>query len=247
MLLLLALAGAGACAPRAGQAEASASPPLEPARAEQVGGAARLLELPVDGFLPALLFVPAGIGAARLVIATHGAGGEPEWTCDHWRRLTQERAFVLCLRGKSMGAGGGYYYPDHHALDAELVAAERAARATEPRIKPGDGIYAGYSQGASMGSIIAARHARAFPYLVLVEGFERWNIPRLRAFARGGGKRILFACGTGDCRGAAEEAVRYSSQAGVEARVEYASGAGHTAGGDVMARVQGALPWLLAE
>jgi hypothetical protein len=154
----------------------------------------RVRELPVEGFLPALLFSPAGSEQARLIVATHGAGGAPEWECDYWRQLSAGSAFLLCLRGKSMG-GGSYYYPNHHELDGELRAAERAARAAEARILPGDGVYAGFSQGASMGSAIVARHAATFPYVVLIEGFELWNIPRARSFARAGGRRVLFACG----------------------------------------------------
>jgi predicted esterase len=204
-----------------------------------------LRAIEVEGFLPALLFSPAGTAPARLIVATHGAGGDPEWECDYWRRLTAARAFVLCLRGKSMG-GGSYYYPNHHQLDRELVAAERAARAAEPRILPDSGVYAGFSQGASMGSAIVARHAAALPYVVLIEGFERWNIPRAQAFARAGGRRVLFVCGTKDCDAHARESARWINKAGLEARVEYAAGAGHTPTGVVMDRVAGALGWLLA-
>lgn len=200
--------------------------------------------LEVEGFLPAVLFVPAGDDVAPLVVAAHGAGGAPEWDCDYWRRLTDERAFVLCLRGKSMGHGA-FYYPDHHALEAELVAAQRAARRAEPRIAPGGGLYAGYSQGASMGSAMIAKHGGAFPYLVLIEGFERWNIPRARAFARSGGKRVLFACGTRQCSQVAEQSLPWLARGGVEGRLEHAQGAGHTPGGEVRQRVESALPWLL--
>lgn len=207
---------------------------------------AGLRPLEVEGFLPAVFFVPAGEGARRLVVAAHGAGGAPEWECEYWRRLTRERAFVLCLRGKAMG-GGSYYYPNHHALEAELVAAERAARAAEPRILPDGAVFAGFSQGASMGSVMLSRHGADFPYLALIEGFELWNIPRARAFAQGGGRRVLLACGTEQCGRVAEESVRWLIKGGVEARLERAPGAGHTPAGAVMERVEGALPWLLGE
>lgn len=261
LVAALALIGAtvGACAAPAPSAQApsvraeSSPEPLSPAplppappveRQEQTAPGFRQLEL--EGFLPAVFFVPAGDAPARLVVATHGAGGAPEWECDYWRRLTRAEAFVLCLRGKSMG-GGSYYYPHHHALEAELKAAERAARASEPRILPGAGIYAGFSQGASMGSAMVAGHGAAFPYLVLIEGFERWNIPRARAFRASGGKRVLFACGTPQCSKVAEDSLPWLKQGGIDARLEHAVGAGHTPAGEVMARVQAALPWLLAD
>lgn len=204
----------------------------------------RALEVP--GFLPAVLFVPRGAEPRPLVVAAHGAGGSPEWECEYWSQLLGERSFVLCLRGTSLGKGGGYYYRTQHALEAELVAAERAARAAEPRIAPG-GVYVGFSQGSSMGSAIIARHGGKFSRLVLVEGFERWNVPRARAFAKAGGKRVLFACGTKECNAAASESARWMQRGGVDVRVEYAPGAGHTPMGEVQERVRGALPWLLAD
>lgn len=225
--------------------------PAEPSRALEAPGGLdapreSLRSLEVEGFLPALLFTPAGSAPAPLLVAAHGAGGAPEWDCDYWRQLSAGRAFLLCLRGKSMG-GGSYFYPNHHELDAELRAAERAARAAETRILPGGGVYAGYSQGASMGSAIIARHAAALPYVVLIEGFEPWNIPRARAFARAGGRRILFVCGTSKCDSTARESARWIGQVGLDVRVEYAMGAGHTAGGEVMGRVAEAFGWLVRD
>jgi predicted esterase len=201
--------------------------------------------LEVKGFLPAVLFVPAGAERRPLVVAAHGAGGSPEWECEYWSRLLEERFFVLCLRGKSLGKGGGYYYPNEHALEAELSSAEKAARAAEPRILPSHGLYVGFSQGSSMGSAIIQRHGGAFSRLVLVEGFQHWNIPRARTFAKAGGKRVLFACGTKQCQAVAAASARWLERGGVQARVEYAEGAGHTPLGAVEERVAAALPWLL--
>jgi len=206
---------------------------------------AQLRELSVPGFLPAVLFVPGGTESRPLVVAAHGAGGAPEWECEYWRRLLEERSFVLCLRGSSMGKAGGFYYENEHALEAELVAAERAVRESEPRIASAPGVYAGFSQGASFASAIIAKHGAAFSRLALIEGFERWNIARARAFAKAGGQRILFACGTKACNAAATESARWLNRSGVEARVELAPGAGHTPLGPVMQRVQESLPWLL--
>jgi predicted esterase len=207
--------------------------------------AQRALEVP--GFLSALLFSPAGSEARPLVVATHGAGGSPEWACEHWRQLTHERVFVLCLRGKSMGPAGGYYYPDHRALEAELIAAEQAARAVEPRLLAGSGLYAGFSQGASMGSVMLPAHGARFPYLALVEGFELWSLSRAKAFHDSGGKRVLFTCGTRECQGKAQQSVRWLQQRGVDAKLDYAIGAGHTPGGEVERALERSLPWLLAD
>ena len=209
--------------------------------------ASELRQLEVPGFGAAVLFVPAGSDPRPLVIGAHGAGGTPEWECDYWRRLTNDRAFVLCLRGTPLGTYPGYFYRDHRALERELSEAEHAARALLPRILPGSGLYVGFSQGATMGSAMINAHVDAFPYLVLVEGFDQWNVPRARAFKRKGGKRILIACGSKECAKVGEASVRWLTQANVEARLEYAPGEGHTPMGGVLRRIRAALPWLLVD
>ncbi len=208
--------------------------------------AASMRSLDVPGFESAVLYTPTGSGPRPLLVAAHGAGGSPEWECEYWRRLTNGFAFLLCLRGTALGGSyGGYFFRDHRALEKELVAAERVARSNEPRIALGSAVYAGFSQGASMASAMIAQHAGEFPFLVLIEGFELWNVPRARTFARAGGRRILFACGSKECAKVAEASVRWLGVAGVEAKLEYASGTGHSPLGEVMTRIASSLPWLL--
>ncbi len=201
--------------------------------------------LAVPGFLPAILVMPSGVDARPLVVAAHGAGGAPEWECDYWTRLTRGRAFVLCLRGTRINRQAGYYFRHHHALNAELAAALPAARRVSSRIALGSGIYAGFSQGASMGSLVVGKYADQFPYVVLIEGFQQWNVALGRAFAERGGKAVLFACGSRQCTSVAEASRRALLRAGVRARTEQAPGAGHTAGGPVERLVAGNLAWLL--
>ena len=202
--------------------------------------------LEVPGFLPAVLLVPAITEAETrpLVAAAHGAGGSPEWECDYWSRLTRDRPFILCLRGTRMGQGM-FYYPNHHALAAELDAAVAAARARYPNIARGGGLYAGFSQGASMGSLMIATRAAEFPYVVLIEGFTQWSQPLARSFAKSGGKAVLWACGTKDCATKATASASALEKIGVRARAETAAGAGHTPLDAVMDRVATGLPWLV--
>lgn len=206
---------------------------------------ARQLALEVPGFLPASLVVPSGTDARPLVVAAHGAGGAPEWDCEYWARLTEERAFVLCPRGAAMG-GGSFYFKHHHALAAEVLAAVAAARQQFPRILPTSGVYAGFSQGASMGALMIAHHAEQFPYVVLIEGFTQWNVALGRSFSSRGGQAVLFVCGTGDCASKANASALALQRVPVRARSEHANGAGHTASGAVMELVVHHLPWLLA-
>jgi predicted esterase len=206
----------------------------------------RFLALDVPGFAPAVLSLPSGAAERPLVVAAHGAGGSPEWECEYWNQLLGRRYYVLCLRGTSLGRGGGYYFKNHHALEAELVAAESAVRRAYPSISREGGLYVGFSQGASMGSAMIAKHGGSFPRLVLIEGYELWNIPRARAFAKSGGERVLFVCGTKSCASKANESARWLLHCGVEARVEHATGGGHTPAGAVGDRVSAGLGWLLA-
>ncbi len=221
-------------------------PPLKATVQQPAISAAALRELEVPGFGSARFFTPAGAEARPLLVAAHGAGGAPEWDCDYWRQLTNDRVFVLCLRGTPLGTYPGYFYRDHRALEKELSAAVAAARASEPRILPGFGLYAGFSQGATMGSAMINAHAGEFPYLALVEGFELWNVPRGRGFVQQGGRRILIACGSKECAKVGQASVRWLTKANAEARLEFAPGAGHTPMGAVLSHVRAALPWLLA-
>lgn len=208
-------------------------------------GSLQVSHLDVPGFLPAILLTPTGSEPRPLVAAAHGAGGSPEWECEYWARLTAGRAFVLCLRGTAMG-GGSFYYKSHYALRDELAAALSAARAAQPRIARGGGIYAGFSQGASMGSLMIAERAEDFPYLVLIEGFTQWDTSLARSFAKHGGRKVSFACGTQQCANKAELSARAIERASLEARAHHASGAGHTPVGEVMQLVERDLAWLVA-
>jgi len=220
---------------------------LQPSQPQTSTDTGELRQLEVPGFGPAVLFVPAGRETRPLIIAAHGAGGTPEWENEYWRGLTQDRAFVLSLRGTPLGTYPGYFYRDHRALEKELTEAEQAARAFSPRILHGSGLYVGFSQGATMGSAMINAHVDAFPYLVLVEGFDRWDVPRAQAFARGGGKRILIACGSKECEEVGGVSLRWLTKANVESRLEYARGEGHTPMGGVRSRIQASLSWLLAD
>jgi predicted esterase len=205
---------------------------------------AGLTSLDVPGFLPAVFFIPGGNAVRPLVVAAHGAGGSPDWECEYWRRLTHDSAFVLCLRGTAMG-GDSFYFKNHYALRDELAAAIKAARARAPRIAPGSGIYAGFSQGASMGSLVVTTQAQQLPYVVLIEGFEQWNIALGRSFERKGGKGVLFACGTLQCATKADKSQLALGKTTLRARAKHAVGAGHTPVGAVQQAVTENLAWLV--
>lgn len=236
------LAAASRKAPQSSSPSARLSPPSSSA-----GG---LSELHVPGFLPALVYEPAANEPRPLLVATHGAGGAPEGDCAYWMRLTRGQVFVLCLRGTPFErtAPSSFYYKNHLELGRELVAALQAAHtAFGARLSPNAGLYAGFSQGATMGVGMIPPHGAELPHLVLIEGgYDYWSVARAKQYRASGGRRVLFACGTKWCADKSEKAALWLRQAGLDVRVEYAKGVGHTPLGGVMDRVAAALPWLVS-
>jgi pimeloyl-ACP methyl ester carboxylesterase len=150
-----------------GEAASAALPPS--------GDAVRLVRVPlvVPGFGDAVVIAPFELGEGKpLLVAAHGAGDAPDWQCGHWASITAGRFVVLCPRGLPLGRdSGGYYFPDHFALEREVLAAVDALkRALGPRLLDEGGVYTGYSQGATMGALMVVNHGRRFPHLMLIEG-----------------------------------------------------------------------------
>ncbi|MES1174702.1 MAG: alpha/beta hydrolase [Myxococcales bacterium] len=205
--------------------------------------------LEVADFSPSLVHLPEGGGKAPVLVVTHGAGGTAEAHCELWARIVKDKALLLCIRGRarSPDPADGEYYPDHPTLERETFAALSALRARyAARIADGPVLYAGFSQGATMGALMLVDHAQEVTRLVLVEGgFADWSVARARSFRERGGERVLFVCGRKECAGAAKNSAYWFKLAGVPARVEYVQGAGHSHDGRVEARIVESLPWLL--
>jgi pimeloyl-ACP methyl ester carboxylesterase len=210
----------------------------------------RFLPLAVPDFSASLVRVPESRAKAPVIVVTHGAGGSAEQHCQLWARIVEERAILLCVRGRARGPNpvDGEYYPDHLALERETFAALTALRARyAERIADGGAYYAGFSQGATMGALMLAPHAAEVTRLVFVEGgVAEWSVARARAFRERGGERVLFVCGRKECADAAHKSAYWFKLAGVPAKVEYVAGAGHSHDARVEARVVAALPWLTA-
>lgn len=215
-------------------AEDGESAPREPARPWEP----ELLSLPVPNFGDAVVVLPAKEHApARLLVAAHGAGGDPAFDCDHWARLTRGEWFVLCPRGARIDEGS-YYYPNHFELEREVVAMLSAARERHSDVLREDpGVYAGFSQGATMGALMVVNHGRDFRALVLVEGgWSEWTLKRARRFRETGGESVALICGGPGCTARARTSAQILERAGLRAHVEHAEGAGHTFLGTVAER-----------
>jgi predicted esterase len=191
----------------------------------------------------------AGSTPKPLLIATHGAGDTPAWQCQLWQQLIGARGFVLCPAGVpfSRSRNSGYFYRNHHLLEREVLAAVKALRtAYAGRVDTEAAVYTGYSQGATMGALMVVNHAAEFSRLVLIEGgHHEWNVTVAKKYKRGGGQRVLFACGVRYCKRGADKSAGYLDTAGVPARVEYVEGAGHIYDGPVAERVLASFEWLV--
>jgi predicted esterase len=244
--------------PTAARAPADAPEPTpdeardEPsAAAAAADGAVQFVHLAVPGFAPAVLGLPASTEHSRpVLIAAHGAGDSPEWQCETWQKVVRGRSFILCPRGVRLGSDpgvpSGFFYRNHFELQKELFAAIDALEQAYPGAADTSAIvYTGYSQGATMGALVAMKHGRLFPRLALVEGGGHdWNRTAARMYARSGGLRVLLACGVNHCDAQAKRAARWLTMEHVAARAEYAAGAGHIYDGPVLERVADAFDWL---
>ncbi len=230
---------AGGAAPAAG---------IAPLRAD-----APFVELSVDGFPSAVVSVPIGATARRpVLIASHGNYDRPEWQCQVWRDIAGGDAFILCPRGVARSDSPSasdvrFTYESNARLEQEIDAGLAALRARFPEhVDPGAVLYTGFSLGAIMGSAIAARRAALFPRLVLVEGgHDKWTQATARAFADGGGQRVLFVCAQAGCGAAAKAAAARLEKAGVLTRVVRGKEAGHRYDGPVAEETRRALGWAL--
>lgn len=206
--------------------------PREDATEDRTAAPAGVRELAVSGFETAVIVIPPGERSVPLLVATHGAGGDPKWECERWGRVARGRWFVACPRGVALrrGEAGSYYYPDHPALEREVTAVVGAVRAAYgARVTDADGVYLGYSQGATMGALMLVDHGALFPHLVLLEGGSGdWTLKRAERFRDTGGQSVFIVCGTEPCARRAAASAPVLERAGLHAVTSYAEGAGHT-------------------
>lgn len=230
---------------------AAPSEEREPTGADEAAGSGAdesdIVSLSVPGFQTATLAVPRGDAPFQLVVAAHGAGGDPETTCASWARRTRGRALIACPRGRAMSElePHGFYYPNHHSLEAEVLAVVAASeKRYAPRLANTRAVYSGFSQGATMGALFLPARASRFSVLVLTEGgYGEWTQRTARTFRTAGGERVLFVCGTRHCAASVAKSARLLEGAGVTVRTETVSGGGHTDRGPVGERLDTLVDW----
>jgi hypothetical protein len=180
-----------------------------------------IVPLPVEGFPDAVVSVPLGATTAKpVVVATHGMWDFPEGLCDDQRWIFGDRVWVVCPRGRPM-PDKTFRYESADALSREIDADLAALSARYPGyVDDSAMLYTGFSLGAILGVSIITRAPARFPRAVLIEGGEdRWTAAQAAKYARGGGRRVLLACGLRSRVPAADRAAEILEHAGVEARV----------------------------
>ncbi len=226
-------------------------PPPAPSGSLALVAPAPTIDLVVPGFLDAVLAVPVGARERRpILVATHGNYDNPAWTCEIFRQVAGERPFVLCPRGlarrDTRPPDVRFEYAANAVLEREIDAAFTALATRFPdHVDAAAPIYAGFSQGAIMGVAIALRAPKRFARLALVEGgSDQFTDEAAARFAKGGGERVLFACGSPWCTPAARRAAARLERAGVAAKVVIGEGVGHGYDGAVAERLRENFAWL---
>jgi hypothetical protein len=179
------------------------------------------ISLPVPGFLDAVVSVPLGARSRRpVVVATHGLWDFPEGLCDNWRWIVSDRAWVLCPRGEGR-PNKSFHYRSGPELAREIEAGIRALDERYPGyVDTGPRLYSGFSLGAILGVWVVVHDPAHYPRAVLTEGGEdRFTGAAASEYARGGGERVLFACGLKFRVQPASRAAERLRHAGVPARV----------------------------
>lgn len=209
--------------------------------------------LPVEGFGDAVVSLPIATRDRRpIVVAAHGNYDTPEWQCFIWRDIVGDAAFVLCPRGVPRRDSPSpndlrYEYVSSQRLEKEIDAGLRSLGvAFADYVDAGAVLFTGFSQGAIMGAAMMARQPDRYPRGVLIEGGQKqWYASTARAFANGGGQRVLFACGQWDCNTQSTEASRVLGRYGVGVRVVFGKGEGHSYGGAVAVEIAREFGWVV--
>jgi pimeloyl-ACP methyl ester carboxylesterase len=213
------------------------------------------VDLSIEGYPAAIVSLPLGARRRRpVLVATHGNFDRPEWQCVVWREIVGDRAFVLCPRGFARpdsppGDDARFSYHTNQTLEREVSAGLAALRSRFPAHADVDQpLYTGFSLGAIMGVHIAARNPAEYPRLLLVEGgHEEWTPASAAAFAKGGGRRVLFVCSQAWCENAARVAERRLLAAGVAARVVRGPDVGHRYDGPTAETTKRVLSWAIED
>jgi predicted esterase len=132
-------------------------------------------------------------------------------------------------------------------VEREIDAAIAAARSIFPKhVASGPALYIGFSRGAFLGATLIAKTPSKYPRAILIEGGQSaWTAASAAAYAKGGGARVLFACGQPSCVAESEPASELLGRARVTSRIVHGEGEGHGYKGPVKEQIRASLAWLI--
>lgn len=210
------------------------------------------MSLDVPNFRAAIVSVPLGATSRRpIMVALHGNYDRPEWQCEVWQGITGGFPFILCPRGiprdDAPKSENRWTYGGLKKTQDELMAGIDALRARFPEhVAEGPLLYTGFSLGAIYGAKIVREHAQTFPRAVLTEGgYENWSAAMAKSYAKGGGERVLFACGQTACKYTGKRVAALLERDNVATHVAFGGNIGHTYDGKVAEAIASEWAWLL--
>jgi predicted esterase len=206
----------------------------------------------VAGFAAAVVALPLGVTAPRpVVVALHGNFDRPDWQCGVWAPIVARRAFVLCPRGAARHdvpkALDRWEYASAKAVASELEAALLAlSERYAAYVDPGPLLFIGFSLGAIYGVSLVQKAPERFPRAVMIEGgLGSWSSAAAKRYVKGGGQRLLLACGQPDCMARVKSLGPALERAGLPTRTGGNARAGHTYDGPVAQVVANNWDWLV--
>jgi len=141
----------------------------------------------------------------------------------------------------------GFYMPDLARLESEVFAGVAALEKKWGKyVSTQEIVYAGFSRGAFLGAQLVAKKPERFKRAILIEGgHSPWTAETAAAFARGGGKRVLFVCGRQECVDDASAATATLAREKVETRSVFGQ-EGHGYKKQVKDETRRSLDWVFA-
>jgi pimeloyl-ACP methyl ester carboxylesterase len=107
-------------------------------------------------------------------------------------------------------------------------------------------VYTGFSRGEYLGPQLASKKPDRFKRLVLIEGgHSPWTEETANAFAKGGGKKVLFACGRQSCVDDALDAAGVLARRKIETKTVLGQGEGHNYKKQVKEELKKQIDWVV--
>jgi predicted esterase len=232
-------------------AEADAAPGEDAKTLAPLGSAEWMESLDLGDGKRASLTVPLGATEPRPIwIAAHGAGDRPEWACGGWRLATDTYPFIVCPRGRPLGANAFVWGSPKDIVQATRAAVEIVRARFGAYVAEGPLVYAGFSQGANLASAaILDPSMPAIDRVIFAEGgygttADRGVARRLRDH---GITRAWLVCGQVDCRTSAAEATQVLARAGIDVSTGGDVRSGHNLNMAMQKAIARDLGWLVRD